>query len=278
MNSYLIEKYGTIEITGQVRKNESCMIDSITHGLFACFYCILYGLYICEMEDIHPVVVLGEKHLYFEKERGGNVFEYFYRKSHRKSEHDLSNISKITISDPGFFLSWGRISASEKTISNLLINKYFVLRSSVKKQIEHFCEQHLKDLKTVGVHFRGTDKVKETPLLDFGAYEHRIDLMLTAGICDKFFFATDELHLRTYVREKYGEKAIMHDWQSQYAARTGNEGLHFSHTTPYLSALDALTECYILSKCQFLLSSSKSSMSLFATFLNPDLLHLVIEP
>ncbi len=55
-------------------------------------------------------------------------------------------------------------------------------------------------------------------------------------------------------------------------------GLHFSHTTPYLSALDALIECYVLSKCQFLLSSSKSSMSLFATFLNPDLLHLVIEP
>ncbi len=55
----------------------------------------------------------------------------------------------------------------------------------------------------------GTDKVRETPLLDFSAYEHRIERMLGMGICDKFFFATDELHLKEYVRKKYKEKAIM---------------------------------------------------------------------
>lgn len=278
MNSYLIEKYGTIEITGDIRKNGYCIIESITHGLFACFYCILYGLYICEMEDIKPVVVLGDSNLYFEQEKGSNVFTYFYRKSHRKNEEDLSGLAKMTISDPGHFLSWCRISTSEKIISNLLINKYFILKNSIQKPIDDFVRTHMQGHKVVGVHFRGTDKVKETPLLDFTAYEHRIGLMLTSGICDRFFFATDELHLREYVRKKYKEKVIMHDLRSAYAAAPTRAGLHFSHTTPYLSALDALTECYVLSSCQFLLSSSKSSMSLFATFLNPDLLHLVIEP
>ena len=278
MNNYLIEKYRTIEITGNVIKKGYCVIDSRVHGLFACFYCILYGLYICEMEDLKPIVILDKKHLYFDEKKGDNVFEYFYRKQYRKDAAGLAVFPKITISDPGMFLQWCRVSTSEKLISNLLINRYFILKSAVLREIDQFTGTNFGAGRILGVHFRGTDKIKETLVTDFDIYENKIDLLLKQAVCDKFFFATDELSLKKYVKEKYKDKAIIYSLRGKYRDENLTEGLHFVHEDPYLSALDALVECYILARCSFLLSSSKSSMSLFATFINPDLFHLIIEP
>lgn len=269
-------KYQNVSVTGIIEPGDHCLVDSRVHGLFACFYCVLYGLFICELEDFKPVVYLGKNHLYFEPDYGDNLFSYFYIV---EDNIETKVTAKLLVENPDPFLYWCRISNAEKKNANLLINKYFILRPEIEQQIEAFTNQHFNDQRILGVHYRGTDKIQETGLLEFDAYLDKIHYILEKNICDQVFFVTDELELKNSVLEKYGDKVLVYTHEGKYQGDyRGATGLHFSNNSPYLHAKDALMECYLLSNCTMLLSSHKSSMSLFVTFLNPDLPHIVIEP
>lgn len=280
LNSHLQAQYPGIEILGVIRTKHPCRIESMTHGLFACFYCILYGVYICEMEDISPVIFLGDKHLYYESEKGNNVFEYYYKKGHSIVEKEIINLPTIVVSNPAKFLKWCRISTFEKRVSNLIILKYFKLRSEIKTALSEFKKANFSQSKILGVHYRGTDKITEYALVEFKEYESKIRIALESKLFDKIFFCSDELKLRARVKKKFGDKVVIYETAAKYHRSSENHelGIHFTQSTPFLAGQDALIECYILSQCNALLSSSRSSMSLFATFINPNLFHIVLEP
>jgi|GEM_PF-2019780 len=273
----LLSKYPNIIVENGTSDTNYCVLESRVHGLFACFYCILYGVYICEMENLIPIVVLDEKHLYYDPKKGNNIFNYFFK----QEKISTVGLTKMRVQHPAIFLHWCRNSTNEKRISFLLIDKYFELKIDIKRSINSFYNAHIKGLRVLGVHYRGTDKITETPILAFSEYEKKIDYLFKNNMCDKLFFVTDELHLRSYVRRKYKDRVIFYTLEADYEKVQANEkaGLHFSGlASPYLLAKDALTECYLLSKCTMFLSSGRSSMSLFATFLNPQMVHVIIEP
>ncbi len=288
MKLNLQEKYPDIEITGDLNEGEFCIINSRVHGLFANFYCILYGLYICEEENLKPIIELGKDHLYYDPKKGDNIFTYFYEQSYKESDITLNQLARIKVIHPNIFLKWCRISTAEKVTSNLLIEKYFNLRPDIRDAIDTFCDKNFKKsgilgskkLRILGVHYRGTDKAEEHPIIPFKEYEKRIDSLLKNNICDKVLFISDELHLRNHVKNKYKEKVILYNLEADYSEVYSGEqkALHLIKSSSYLHAKDALVECYLLSKCLLLMSSHKSSMSLFSTFLNPDITHIVIEP
>ncbi|MDB5122399.1 MAG: hypothetical protein JWP94_528 [Mucilaginibacter sp.] len=271
-----LTKYPNIQVSGVIRANEYCIVDSRVHGLFACFYCILYGLYICEIEDLKPVIVLGNNHLYYQKEYGENIFNYFY-----EQDEPLTEVTaRITVSYPDPFIHWSNISITEKSHANVLINKYFNLKSQFDDALMQFYDKYFLNKRILGVHYRGKDKMQETNLLSFDEYEKRMDFILNNNICDMIFFVSDELRLRDSMADRYKEKLILYPIEGDYSGSYAEDkkGLHFSNTTPYLHAKDALSECYLLALSTMLLSSHNSSMSLYATFFNPELLHLIIEP
>ncbi|HEY8954759.1 hypothetical protein [Chitinophaga sp.] len=274
--SDLLTKYPNIEIEEGNQATALCLIDSRVHGLFACMYCILYGLFICEQENMHPVIHLGPHHLYYEEKYGENIFNYFFEQPYTTTE----GIHRMKVIHPDIFITWCNISTLEKKISNLLIQKYFRLKPIYEDIIKDFVSQHYWGHRMLGVHYRGTDKATETNLVPFEEYVEKIDYLLKNRICDRIFFATDEIHLRGYIRKRYRERAVLYSLEGDYSATgTNNEkGLHYSLSTPYLHAKDAIIECYLLSNCQMLLSSAKSSMSLFSTFINPAIAHIVVEP
>lgn len=272
----LVSKYPSIEIYGDGPVSEYYLIDSRVHGLFACMYCILYGLFICEQEGVDPIIHLGDNHLYYEKKYGENIFNYFFIQKNIETK----GVPRIKVQDPEVFLSWCNISMMEKRVSNYLIDKYFKLKPAYKQIIESYVQAHFSGHRVLGVHYRGKDKITETAIVPIDEYAAKIDYLLESGICDKIFFATDELHLRAEVQKKYKERVIVYQLEGDYSAirPDSNKGLHYSSATPFLHAKDAIIECYLLSKCQMLLSSSKSSMSLFSTFINPEIAHIVMEP
>lgn len=276
----LQEKYSGIEVIGNIAPNQPCRVESMTHGLFACFYCLLYGIYICEMEEVEPIAFLGESHLYFEKENGGNVFEYYYKKKHKFTEKSIHELPIIIVSNPGKFLKWCRISIFEKKMSNLIISKYFTLKNDIRKILSEFEKSNFAHSNILGVHYRGTDKITETPIAEFDEYERKIQVALESNLFNKIFFCSDEFKLRERVKKKFGNKIISYQTTADYGRNNENLelGIHFTQSTPFLAGRDALIECYLLSRCNALLSSSRSSMSLFATFINPDLFHIVLEP
>lgn len=277
-NHDLLVKYPNINIHGTIESNGCCIIDSRVHGLFACFYCILYGLYICEQEGLTPIVVMGDNHIYYEKKYGENVFGYFFEQHVSMPEN--AQLPRITVNNPGAFLEWVRISTNEKITAHALIEKYFLLKDDVQKIVNDFTDQHFKNSRMLAVHYRGRDKVTETQLLDFDYYLQKIRYAIDNNVCDKIFFCSDELPLRKVLMEMYPGKVCTYALEGNYekASMDKTAGLHFSTDTNYLQAKDALIECYLLSKCTMLMSSHRSSLSLFATFLNPEIMHVILEP
>jgi hypothetical protein len=271
-------KYQQIDVTGRLAANDLVILDSRVHGLFACFYCILYGLYICEKENLRPIVYLGANHLYYDDEKGNNIFEYYYENSVSYASIDLKTLPKIVVNNPDLFLRWCRKSILEQNVSNFLINKYFLLKGPIREIIDAFVANYLVGYRVLGVHYRGTDKVTETELVLFREYENKIEYLLSTNIIDKFYFSSDEIQLKNYVKQKYDGIALVRPFSGSYDyAPNSSTGLHFSHLTPYLSGLDAIMDCYILSKCCLIMSSSKSSLSLFSSFISPNIPHIILE-
>ncbi len=275
---HLEKKYPNIVITGSNAENDTyCLVDSRVHGLYACFHCILYGLWICEEEGLQPIVRLGENHLYYDEDRGNNIFNYFYD----QPVVDYDIIPKMTVLNLGGYLNWINISNQEKIFSNLLLKKYFRLNLEITKALADFKDQHLLNYRMLAVHYRGTDKITETPLLPFTDYLEKIDYLLDNNFYDRVYFATDELSLRSYVKHRYEERVVLYEIEghSENIAHSPGIGLHLlPKSQPYLNARNAIMECYLLAQCHALMSSHKSSMSVFATFINPDLFHIILEP
>lgn len=273
----LSDKYPGIETDSYIVPGDTYIIESRVHGLFACFYCIIYGLYICEMEGLIPVVRLGKKHLYFDHNHGENIFEYFFERKHVAPADQHSNV--IMVIHPNVFIKWCRVSFKEKMIANFLLKEHFLLKKEYASQLELFAAQHMSEFRVLGVHYRGTDKITENDLLAFDEYENKIKYILDAGLCDKIFFATDEFKLRERIAARFGQAVIQYNLQGTYdVRRSETDGLHFAHESPFLSAKDALMECMLLARSSMLMSSLNSSMSLFATFLNPEIPHIILEP
>lgn len=274
----LEKKYPNIVVSGDhLVDSKYLLIDSRVHGLYACFHCVLYGLSICEEEALTPIIYLGDNHLYFEESYGENVFNYFYQ----QEDIELNGIPKMTVLNMGGYLNWVNISTREKVLSNLLIEKYFKLNEEVRTVIARFCEQFFSNSRMLAVHFRGTDKITETPLLHFTEYLNKIDYLLNNNFFDKIFFATDELSLRDYVKHRYAEKAVLYSIEENTGGKSHlpGTGLHFiPGSSPYLNARNAIIECYLLAQCNALMSSHRSSMSVFVTFVNPDIIHVILEP
>ncbi|RYE54262.1 MAG: hypothetical protein EOP48_12715 [Sphingobacteriales bacterium] len=270
----LSSEYPNIEVIGQLDQSGNCFIESRVHGLFACLYCIIYGLFICHKENLNGIVRLGKEHLYYHPSAGENVFEYFFKQS------EATNASMtIRVNNPSPLLKWCHISTIDKKRANFMIERKLNLRDEINELIYTFKEKNFGDGNTLGVHYRGRDKKTETTLLPFDYYFEKIDEILDKGICTKFFFCTDELSLREIVQLRYKEKVIMYKLEDTTIdmALPADQGLHLISKAPHLQAKDALIETYLLSLCTLLLSSSSSSMSIFATYLNPNILHIPLE-
>ena len=281
-----LENYPQIQVINSTSQStvKYCIVDVRgNHGLFASFYCLTYGIYICLMEELTPIIQLnGEEHLYYQKEYGENIFEYYYNPVPRKKVKETENIPIIKVINPSIFLKWCRVSLVEKQMSNLIIMQYFQLQKELRSTIDKFANTHFKNLRVLGVHYRGRDKVNESPILPFSDYEKVIDNLMEKRICDAIFFCSDEFEYRGYLKQKYNERVIVYDLEGNYEAHKSSEsrktmGLHFESPTPYLQGKDSLMECYLLAKCDMLLSSSNSSFSLFATFLNPYIAHIILN-
>ncbi len=250
--------------------NRYCLVDSLPWEMFYSFYCILYGLYICEEEGFRPIINMGSDHLYYAPEKGDNIFGYFY-----DQEQHISTIGfpKITLSGSAGFLAKGNISVFAKKLAAELVKKYFVLNREMKCAIDNFCKLNFGGYRMLGVHYDGGYNTKEDEMLHFTTYLDKIDNLLENNICDKIFFVTGEHDLRNYMRSRYGNKVCMYSSEdnadSPLDAGPGD--------SQYLLARSAIVECYLLAGCNLLLSSRKTSMPMFATFINPAIIHLIVE-
>jgi len=207
----------------------------------------------------------GSNSLYYEKEYGENVWEYYFEQIDDNVENEkidyvlsdyipISNIENLNIRETFNYYFKNFIRLNEKT------NK--IIEEEIKKV----------NKKTLGIHIRKTDKFlgqmfnepMAIPIDDSKVFE-LIDNKII--YYDNIFLATDCEYTYNSFKEKYKDILI----ENKRIRGNGIKAIHTDNkNNGYKKGLEALIDSYILSNCGFLIRST-SNLSSFSMFLNLDL-------
>jgi hypothetical protein len=155
-------------------------------------------------------------------------------------------------------------------LATYLINKYLVVREEVIGEVDDFCGRHFADRSVVGVHYRGTDKGRESPLVSYDSVRRNIAHYLELyPNTNAIFVATDDARFLDHLQSaSLGRSIICRN--DSFRSRDGSPIHESSYTDKLEINRDAIVNCLILSKCEALLKTA-SILSGWSKLFNPRL-------
>lgn len=213
----------------------------------------------------------GSNTLYYDRQRGENVWDYYFKQTHAYKTPDSAvrdYTELILLKDNSF-----------RSTMNYIYTNYFVLNDSTKKLIEPHFDYFARN-KVLGVHIRRTDKflinqrgttVDHAPV-DLEIFTREINEVIQDY--DSIYLATDCVEACDYMKKMYGNKLIFNrDARRGFGTQSIHHDTSFSNISGYLKGLDVLIDAIYLSKCRHLIRSS-SNVSIAALYMNLDLTEL----
>jgi len=203
------------------------------------------------------------KGLYYQKKYGPNWWNYYFEPIAFSSDHLKKK--DFTIKQPqmsSFIESYDREKNSK------LINKYIHVKKHILDKVESFVLDNFGSKYVIGVHYRGTDKACEAPRVEYSVALNEIKKHISKNTLKNYliFLATDEQQFVDYLERKLKGKIIKYNCHRSQ----NNEAIHFYGNDKYKIGEEAIIDCLLLSKCNFLIRTS-SNLSLCSTFFNPKL-------
>jgi hypothetical protein len=155
-------------------------------------------------------------------------------------------------------------------LANHLITKYLVVRDDVLSEVDDFCREHFGGRRVVGVHYRGTDKVQESPMATYQSVRRNIDHYLKLyPTTDSVFIATDDANFLDYLQGASLDRTIVFR-EDSFRSVDASSIHESSHTDKSAINRDAIVNCLILSRCEALLKTA-SILSGWSKLFNPRL-------
>jgi hypothetical protein len=242
------------------------ILPSRNCGLFSIFFDVL-SLLECYEKGIYTGIVVnfGTKGLYYEKKYGPNWWTYYFEPI---QIGNINNARILLLNDPNCPVSsWNFEMCAKKELAYDLIKKYVKLKPKIEEKINRFIKENFTSYM-IGIHYRGTDKISEAPRVSYEEVVQSVyDLVSMLDVSDyKIFVATDEAGLITYLKSYFPNQLCFSD-----AIRsTNNTPVHEPKTHPYQAGKDAVVDCILLSKTDYLIRTS-SNLSKASTYFNPHL-------
>ena len=153
-----------------------------------------------------------------------------------------------------------------------LIARYVKVKKPIQEAVDSFYATHLEGSYVIGIHFRGTDKKTEAPIVQYNVvYTHINNILINAqkehGNNIKLFLATDDQHFLNDLQKKYPNKVYAVD---TLRSSNGN-AMHTSNgSAPYEKGKSAVVDALLLSKSDFLIKSP-SNLSDSSLMFNPTI-------
>ena len=284
-------------------------INHSNAGLFAYLTFVLNQIIYCEENDMVPVVYFGPwsvdgPNAYHEPEKGDNMWSYYFEPVAGYSFEDIQQL----IADPKepiteenlvyldddvlgyihggkpnsiYCFPYGYFTDLEENIDEWydgqrrkaqeLIKKYVRVKNALIEESDAFVDQYFGEHTVLGVHIRGTDKVRQAKRIEKiitpGKYFPHIDSFLRQHPDAKIFLATDQDQYVEQMMEKYPGRVLT---QSTIYSRSRVNTFQKQDGNNYQKGKEALLDCLLLSRCQRLLKCS-SALSEFAFYFNPQL-------
>ena len=155
-------------------------------------------------------------------------------------------------------------------LASHLIHKYLAVRDDVIREVDDFCGRHFAGGQVVGIHYRGTDKVQESPRVSYENVRRNIQRYLELHPrTDGIFVATDDANFLDYLQGAAVGRRLM--WRDDsFRSRDGSSIHESPHTDKSQINRDAIVNCLILSRCEALLKTA-SILSGWSKLFNPRL-------
>jgi hypothetical protein len=155
-------------------------------------------------------------------------------------------------------------------LAHSLIDKYLEVREEVAGEVAAFCQRHFGNRRALGVHYRGTDKVRESPRVPYDSVRKNIEHYLKLfPDTDCIFVSTDDANFLDHLRSVSIGRPIV--WREDaFRSRDGSSVHESAVTDQYQMNRDAIVNCLILSRCAALLKTA-SILSGWSKLFNPSL-------
>jgi hypothetical protein len=247
-----------------------CMQGNLTNGLFSEFAVVLGALdHFERWRALYAgfKVDYGDQGYYYDSSKGPNSWEYYFEPVEigcrdnatilfvTPYQHDLL---AAEIEDKGL---------SRKRCFELL-EPHVHVRKHIVEKIDAFVRRNFEGVFVIGIHYRGTDKSLEAPLIPYGevaaAIREAIDAIKPRRY--QLFVATDEQAFIDYINNLFPARSTYRD----IFRSLDGEPIHVGRPDNFQSGEDAVVDCLLLSRCDYLIRTA-SNLGLCATFLNPGM-------
>ncbi len=230
------------------------------HGIGAkLIWCLEVILY-CQKKNLKPVF----KFSFTDSAPSDDFFSAYFQTD--QQEKKIEFIEVANIGEAGLDKNYNKELTLE--LASELINKYIRPVSEINLETEAFCKQHLGNKKTLGVHFRSTDKISEAPAVSKETVLKNIEYCLTIyPNLEKIFITTDDKNFLKFMLASHLSNRIV--FRDDSFRAIDHIGIHNrADLNKYDVNKDAIMNILILTKCDFILKSA-SFMSSIALLYNP---------
>ena len=235
-------------------------------GMFASCICVLGFLDLCERGHYAGGRVdFGTTGIYYDPTIGENWWEYYFEpiSFHHGKAKKTVQINRQMMVDCG---QNGKKLSRER--AHELTDRYIKVRPHIQRMIDKFAAKYFTEDTIIGVHYRGTDKSKETPRVPYGSVYREIAKAIAELPHDRYkiFVCTDEEEFLQDVAERFPDKILC----TNATRSTDKKPIHFSRTDQYQLGQEALIDCQLLSRTHLLIRTP-SYFSQFAGIFNQNL-------
>ncbi len=247
-------------------------LDSDWLGLGARIVKTLEILLYCEEKGLTPLI----RYNYREKIEGADYFGDLFR--YRSSAEDLIAGSTFTSIRDVDELGW-REEYNKKLRLNFartLFDRYFSVNPEIVEEVEQFCSVNFNGSKVLGVHYRGTDKAGEAPLVAKDQFLHRIKAVLSErpGL-EIIFLSTDDEKIIQFLLDSDLPVPVLFR-KDAIRSSDGDQFHRKKEVSKSVVNRDAIINMLILSRCAYLLKTA-SILSDCSVIFNPDIEVLLIN-
>lgn len=240
-------------------------------GFFAVFSSVISVLNFYETGNFSGLKIDLDGGLYLDTEKGPNWWEYFFE----PIELGDSESTKYIFNGPEILHFVGSGFTIDRKRGYDLIQKYIHVKPNIQAEVDEFVSKKFKDHFVIGIHHRGTDKILEAPLVPFARTLETLNKLIvslpnSSSKKLKVYVATDQQAFLDYLRSIYPSLII----SSNFARSKDNKSLHGTpgfYKNNYQKGKEALIDCLLLSRCNMLIYTPSSSLSLAVLKFNPDL-------
>jgi len=151
-----------------------------------------------------------------------------------------------------------------------LLEKYLTVKKDVLDEVDAFCAQHFAGASVLGIHYRGTDKREEAPVVSYDRVVRNAEYYLQRfPATGKVFISTDESAFILYMQQNFMSRPVI-TRDDAFRSQNGTSIHRRLGIDRYAMNRDAVVNCLLLARCDALLKTA-SIVSDWSKLFNPRL-------